>query len=114
MNPATQTPTELSHAKHDKVMEQHIIDLTHKVDRISEALLGNEFNRDGGLVTIINDHEKRINKIEEAGVFTHDKRIKDLEDSAITQKLIQKVMIFIAGLVTAGVMSWILSLIFKK
>ncbi|MCU0383755.1 MAG: hypothetical protein MUF68_06780 [Cyclobacteriaceae bacterium] len=89
-------------------VEQQLQDLTRKVDKISEALLGNEFNQHGGLVTIINDHEKRIEKIEESNVLTHEARIKALEETGITHKVYVRILIFIAAVITTGVIGLLL------
>lgn len=87
---------------------QQLQDLTIKVDKISEALLGNEFNQHGGLVTIINDHEKRIEKIEEGNVLTHEARIKALEETNTTHKVYVRILVFIAAVITTGVIGLLL------
>lgn len=99
--------------KHNAIMEQQLAELTRKVDKISEALLGNEFNQHGGLVTIINDHEKRLEKVEETNVFTHEPRIKALEETGITHKVYVRILVFIAGVITAGVLGVLIKIWFK-
>lgn len=95
-------------------LEEQIKQLTVKVDKISEALLGNEFNQHGGLVKIINTHEKRISDIEDAGIESHEMRLKILEDSKITHTVYVNILKFIAAIIATGVITFILSIVLKK
>lgn len=79
-------------------MENQLSELSRKVDKISEALLGNEFNKDGLVATVV-DHEDRLNK---------------LEDKGITDRMYMNILRFIAVSIGTGVLGYVLNLIFTK
>ena len=95
-------------------MEKQLTELTLKVDKISEALLGNEFNKGGGLVSTVFDHEERLTKIEDTNVLSHEQRIKAIEDVGLTHKIYVNILKFIAAVITTGVLGFLLSLVLKK
>lgn len=85
--------------EHVMHMEQQLTELTKKVDKIHEALLGNEYNKEGGIVTIVNDHERRIEALENTGT---------------THLVYVNILKFIAAVITTGVLGFLISLILKK
>ena len=86
---------------HNITMEdinQQITQLRLSLQDIREALLGNDFNKDG-LVGVVQDHEARL---------------KTLESQERTMKVYENIMKFIAGVITTGVLGFLLSLLLKK
>lgn len=69
-----------------------------QVKEIREALLGNEFNNKNGMVKQVEDHEERLEK---------------LEESSVTNKMYLSILRFLAGIITTGVVALIFAL-FKK
>ena len=80
-------------------MEKQLQDLTTKVDRIAEALLGGEFNNEMGLVQTVKKQQEEI---------------EELKKSDIVRKVYERILIFIASGITMCVLGYIMSLIFKK
>jgi hypothetical protein len=106
---------------HMKAMEERLVKMENKLEKldrnvttISEALLSNEYNPNGGMVHVLKDHEERIEKIEDANVLSHEARIKMLEDNSIMHKSYGNILKFIAGVITTGVLTYLLSVIFKQ
>lgn len=88
-------PQEIDTMEH---LEKQIAELNKSVNEIKTALLGNEFNKDG-IVSTVNDHEERISA---------------LEQNENTQKTYINIMKFIAGVITTGVLGFLISLVLKK
>ena len=80
-------------------IEQQLETINDNVEKLTGALLGNEFNNHKGLVHKVDDHEMRL---------------KSLESAWINTKLIQGVLIFLASSVAISVVAYFFSLITKK